>query len=424
VLLLILAWWARRGGEEGRILLPFLQHLMLHPKWVFDWRPHHAATAASNPNNPRQSLIPAHARWITAAMLALAGASMAISSMRLIQLVWCDNSQFVARFSLAHGRDIYALICIWLLFGCVSLVGYLRVSVATRRYMIYRHFYLTGLVHGRSDMSWRIPAWGISLLLAGVFVGYWYSIKPVSVDSGVPWMLSAGILAVGIGFLMALAWQVRQLTRFTTWLAGCIALVNRRPDFKEWPSPDAIRERPQTPFNLHLRRFRDVSALSLRSPRRWARLAASLVVDGGVDRWHDLSVSANDFEAWQQQLIAEMRLVVVALRTSTWCVMLAPLAVLLAMAVYPPVFERLLTSVSVMVLLVAFFWMIYAVLRLEKDPMLGAMFTREGESLSFGGALRALWPKIVAIGVLLLPLVAPDAWGWLHTIIRSVNSAG
>jgi len=96
----------------------------------------------------------------------------------------------------------------------------------------------------------------------------------------------------------------------------------------------------------------------------------------------------------------------------------------LAMAVYPPVFERLLTSVSVIVLLVAFFWMIYAVLRLEKDPMLGVMFTREGDTLSFGSALRALWPKFVAVGLLLLPLVAPDAWGWLHTIIRSVNSAG
>jgi hypothetical protein len=237
-------------------------------------------------------------------------------------------------------------------------------------------------------------------------------------------MLSAGILAVGIGFLTALAWQARQLTRLTGWLVGCIAPVNRRPGITGWPSPDAIRERPQTPFNLQLRRFRDVSALSHRSPRKWARLAARLAVDGGVGNWQNSSVDATDFEAWQQQLVAEMRLVVVALRTSTWCVMLAPLAVLLAMAVYPPVFERLLTSVSVMVLLVAFFWMIYAVLRLEKDPMLGVMFTREGVTLSFGSALRALWPKFVAIGLLLLPLVAPDAWGWLHTIIRSVNSAG
>lgn len=41
--------------------------------------------------------------------------------------------------------------------------------------------------------------------------------------------------------------------------------------------------------------------------------------------------------------------------------------------------------------------------------MLGPMFTRHGNGLSFGGALRALWPKVAAMGAVLVPLVLPQA---------------
>ena len=86
--------------------------------------------------------------------------------------------------------------------------------------------------------------------------------------------------------------------------------------------------------------------------------------------------------------------------------------------------ERLLTSIAIFQLLASFLVTIYVVLRLEQDPMLGPMFTRDGDSLTFGGALRALWPKFVAMGLVLIPLAAPDVWTWMHGLIRSINSFG
>jgi hypothetical protein len=50
------------------------------------------------------------------------------------------------------------------------------------------------------------------------------------------------------------------------------------------------------------------------------------------------------------------------------------------------------------------------------------MFTLHGDRLTFGSALSALWPKLVALGVVLAPLVLPDMWGWLHSVVKSINT--
>ena len=77
-----------------------------------------------------------------------------------------------------------------------------------------------------------------------------------------------------------------------------------------------------------------------------------------------------------------------------------------------------------MLLLLSFSATILVVLRLEKDAMLGLMFTNDGNTLTFGGALRALWPKFVAMGLILVPLAAPDVWSWMYGLVRSINSFG
>ena len=88
--------------------------------------------------------------------------------------------------------------------------------------------------------------------------------------------------------------------------------------------------------------------------------------------------------------------------------MLAPIAVLMAMSTYPPLLEPRMTMIAIVQLVASFGYGVYLVLCLEQDLMLGPMFTRSGDHLSFGGSLRALWPKFLAMGVVLVPLVMPD----------------
>jgi hypothetical protein len=81
-----------------------------------------------------------------------------------------------------------------------------------------------------------------------------------------------------------------------------------------------------------------------------------------------------------------------------------------------------MTMIAIVQLVASFGYGVYLVLRMEQDMMLGPMFTRTGDQLTFGGSLRALWPKFLAMGIVLVPLVMPDVWRWLLGIVRSINS--
>jgi hypothetical protein len=96
--------------------------------------------------------------------------------------------------------------------------------------------------------------------------------------------------------------------------------------------------------------------------------------------------------------------------------------VLIGLEVYPPYDQRLQTTLSVTMIIAGFLLVIYQALRLERDPLLGRMFTLHGDRLSLGSALSTLWPKLIAAAVILMPVFFPDIQTWLSNMIRSINS--
>jgi hypothetical protein len=77
---------------------------------------------------------------------------------------------------------------------------------------------------------------------------------------------------------------------------------------------------------------------------------------------------------------------------------------------------------SFAMIIAGFLTVMYQALRFERHPLLSRMFTQHGDKLSLGGAFGALWPKLIAASVILVPVLFPDVQAWLHTLIRSINS--
>jgi hypothetical protein len=92
------------------------------------------------------------------------------------------------------------------------------------------------------------------------------------------------------------------------------------------------------------------------------------------------------------------------------------------MDVYPAPWERLQTIISISLIAATFMAIMYVVLRLERHPLLSRLFTLHGASLSLGGAFGALWPKLIAAVIILIPVLFPDVMEWLYTLLRSINS--
>jgi hypothetical protein len=421
-----------QGSDRGKVVLPCLRGLVYDFRaasagmW---WRTRHrrrAEPAAMKPNPAAvASLVPACRRAYLALMMALGVAVLAIAAYRGLYLI-VSSREGVPKspcfFMLAHGRDGFALACIWMLYAALCIVAYMRLNVSNRRYAIYNAAFARN--SRRTSRGTRVItgiSWAVPVICGLATMGMIQSIhgRAVSVDRNEVWWMAAIVMATGLAFVVNLFWQMRLLGNLSLSLTRTIAPVQARRGIADWPRPCAIRESPQTPFNLTLREYRrDMPALLRNSPRIWAAQTLQVMTDGGegMNPWQ--------FERWTEQLVAELKLCVVTLRTCAWCAMLAPVSVLIAMSVYPPAYERLLTSIAIMLLLLSFAATILVVLRLEKDAMLGLMFTNDGNTLTFGGALRALWPKFVAMGLILVPLAAPDVWSWMYGLVRSINSFG
>jgi hypothetical protein len=184
-----------------------------------------------------------------------------------------------------------------------------------------------------------------------------------------------------------------------------------------WPSPVLLNELPRSPFSLHFRE-RDLTALNRESTEVWADHTREFLRGG----WSFSPKSGYTFERWQARLVAEMRCAAVAVRSAAWCGILAPIVVLLTMSVYPPFDQRLLTTASVTLIVIGFAMTIYIALRLEQHPLLGRMFTQHGDKLTIGGAFGALWGKLVAASIILIPVLFPDFLDWVHGLLQSINS--
>ncbi|MDI9239731.1 hypothetical protein QLQ15_12535 [Lysobacter sp. LF1] len=430
IFFLLVGVWLLKVARSGGVMSNFVQRVILDSRWLTrlftregtQRRAARASASASANDDAIASLAPP--RWgLQVSLVAIAGIVVILSGLRLLQVTsWGGGGEHFdpclgeqsCRFSLAHGRDIFAVLCIGGLYACMALIGIIRLCVAGRRYDVYGQE-LGWPGAGESERPWLIPV-SLMLLVVGVF--FLTDAKPISIDGWEPWLFAMVVLICGATFLVTLGWHMRNLGRLTLRLSRCIPSVQKRKGLSDWPSPQTVQQPTQTAFNLSLSR-NDVRALRNQTPREWLRETQRVIGSSGL-----YPPTGSAFDSWQSQLVAELKLLVVAIRLSAWCAMAAPLAVLLMMSAYPPVYTRWLKAMSIALLLVGFLSTTIVVLRLEKDTMLGPMFTRHGDDLSFGGALRALWPKFVAMAAVLIPLVLPDAMDWLNALIRSINSLG
>lgn len=413
--------WLVFGSNRGRWVFSLGRQLLYDTRFT---RKRTTDSAIDPAEMAGMSLVPKGDHVWTALLIALSLLAVTVSLKGLWGvLTWvptCTGDDCTDPM-LAHGRDRLALACLWLLYGCAAVVGLVRVQILDRRLNLYiRHLSPHHLRPQFAAWTDARHAWiFVALLFAGVMTVQWrMNPRATSVDPTWPWAFAVVTLTLGVIFLVHLVRQHRLQRRLSIFLAATVDPVCAMRKLQKWPTYTATGEPPTTPFNLKLRRVLDLPPLTWLTPREWANQTRDLI-DGKPEAGFD---SDEEFMKWQSRLVAEMKLTATTIRTSAWCAMLAPVAVLLATTVYVPIYEGFTTGICIALLVLGFATTVYIVLRMEADPMFGPMFTRDGDQLTFGGGLRALWPKFVAIGLVLLPLVAPDMWRWLHGLLRSVNS--
>jgi hypothetical protein len=247
--------------------------------------------------------------------------------------------------------------------------------------------------------------------------------------------MSLLLLPVGAWFLAQFWTQTRHWSELTLAFGSTLELVSTKiattkgSDELRWPSPIVIGGPPQSPYSLQFRE-RDLETLCpLNDDQQWESDTRSLrsgkwpFAEGISPESEGISAQfeRTRFLKWQARLVAEMRYASVAVRSAAWCGILAPTAVLIGLNVYPPYDQRLQTTIAVAMIITGFLLIMYQALRLERDPLLSRMFTLHGDRLSLGGAFGALWPKLIAASVILIPVLFPEISASLFNMIRSVN---
>jgi hypothetical protein len=322
----------------------------------------------------------------------------------------------------------------FLIYVAVAIVGIRRLQLWRNRYNSYlgtgceknRTLYDDKCQGGQGASKLELFIWlGISIALGlAVLIGV-FAI-PTSVDNLLPpTIVSFLLLPIGAWFLVQLWKQWRNWTHFAMVLGQTMSFVSEKLTGKHfsssegWPNPLATGDRPQSPFNLEVR-SQDLDVLR-ETPlnANWSKDTRKLIIGR---EWPFGEGKTRAFERWQAQVVAEMRFAAVAVRTCAWCAILAPTFVLIGMDVYPAPWERLQTIISISLIAATFMAIMYVVLRLERHPLLSRLFTLHGASLSLGGAFGALWPKLIAAVVILIPVLFPDVMEWLYTLLRSINS--
>lgn len=428
LLLTVISGWLYVHGRRHLIMVSALRNL--NP-WsaIREEKIRYPADAEPRIPPPRGVL-----RHAPALMLAFAVAVALIALTRFVGEIRSPTSEL--RWDLPHGRDEWALACLFLLYGCVAVIGAWRLYLWRLRY----DFFLgpeAGRAAARAPLDSGVAhqghiGFGVVVLLAMFLILLVPAIVrgvPTAVDD--PWpslVMSLLLLPLGAWFLAEFWTQAKRWSRLALILGRVMDFVATRSErpgaaargTKEdcWPSPMELGELPQAPFSLQFRR-RDLGALA-EPPGDAEWVAQTRALSEG--RWPFDEEAGATFTRWQARLVAEMRYAAVAVRTCAWCGILAPTAVLLGMSVYPPPSERLQTSASIALIVAGFALVMYVVLRLERHPTLSRMFTQHGDKLTLTSAVGALWPKLVAAALILVPVLFPDFLEWIYGLLRSINS--
>lgn len=324
---------------------------------------------------------------------------------------------------LAHGRDPSALLELCLGYGCFVAVAVLR--------LLHWNAHcdcLAEAVGKRTRFGSRLCRHGRRIALAIVVAMLLLACLGLSIPDFTPtsadgiWgPLGAAALVVGgcLCFLLLSIEGYDRWRRITLEFGKFIELVQSNTGIQHWPNPDLLDEHPCSPFNLVMR-LHDYESWRNLELSRWAAQTAQLT-GNRQEKWCFPSGKSRPFQLWQAQLVAEMKLAAVAVRTCAWCAVLGAVLALVMMQVYPPVYPRLQATTAIALLLLSSAAVVCAVLQLEKDRLLGPMFTNT-DKLTLGGALSALWPKLLALGTVLVMLLLPGAWTWLGGLIKAINS--
>jgi hypothetical protein len=314
----------------------------------------------------------------------------------------------------------------------IAILGFWRLRVWQRRYARYR---CPGNVadpdRDRRDKQTRegnsligvVGALAVLLVLgisAFVTRGLGHSI-----DS--PWpsvLVSLLLLSAGAWFLGQFRTHAQRWAQLALALGRTIEVVGENfgkvagSKDRSWPTPMALGELPQSPLSLQFR-ARDLELFGRSHyDEKWVSDTCRML----AGKWPFKGGKDPEFNIWQARLVAEMRYAATAVRTAAWCGIIAPTLVLIGMNVYPPHDERLQTILATTMIVIGFMLLMYQALRLERHPLLSRMFTQHGDEMSLGGALGALWPKVVAALVILVPVLFPDFMAWIQSMVRSINS--
>lgn len=425
ILIVAIAWWLQRHGRVHLIMLQPLRHLNPFPGVrEADFQPD---TAEQESSTDMKSLAERLNKMLSILLMAVGVVVSCTAAWRLLFV-------FEKRWSwpLAHGRDQAMLGCLVLVFISIAVVAGWRIYLwQGRRRALPQSF---GHVRATASAAPAIRKYGratpglaavviVLLVFASLFSGL-----PASVDSPVPAMLTGvTLILVGIWFLAELLYESNRLAQLALRLAPTldwpakhkqespVRPTNPAPA-DSWASPMRLAALPQSPFSLRFRK-RDLAALLAYPDDEWKKQTRELVQ--GTWPFKDQGVS---FEDWQARLVAEMRYALAAIRCCAWTAILAPTVVLLATGIYPPFNERLVTTSSVLLIFAAFAVTMYVIIKFEQSPLLGRMFTLNGDRLSISGAIGALWGKLIAAAVILIPVLFPDVLSVIYRLLQSIDS--
>ncbi len=369
-------------------------------------------------------------RWLPVVLFGLGMSLVLIATWRYL-IIWLP-APWRLTWDLPHGRDPVALLGLFLLYSAVALIAAWRMRLWRQRSIGHIRMLpkpapsmakaLTAREEGKSALG--AVAVGLAfLLMLSLFSGL-----PTAVDSPLPAALFDNLLLLAAIWFLAELWsEYRRLALFAYCLLPIADLPARPPakgarpvagaDGVSWASPAHLQTLPQSPFSLHFRR-RDLAATLAYSDQVW-RWQTRQLLDGG---WPFAAGSARNFDAWQARLVAELRYGTTAVRSCAWAAILAPTTILLGMAVYPPFEQPLMTTAAVLLIFIAFALVMYVVVKLEQHPLLGRMFTQHGDRLSIGSAVGALWGKLAAAALILVPVLFPELLSGLHELLESINS--
>jgi len=400
-ILVVSLWLRRNGGERALLIFPIRRYALRMMCLPSD------ATSPSS-GEARSGAVLA---WVA---MALTG--FCISVIKAIASVLPRSN---ADTDLAHGQAVWVLVALSLGYGCFIVLAMFRMREwndhCTQLSKYFRNDMPLGMrlrYHGERYAAAAVIA---TLLALGLCVG---DLDPVIVGNAwVSELAGAFMLCGSVFFLTLYSEAYDRLCRISMEFDRVVPLIRGNSVWTDWPTPCLLRERPVSPFNITMR-LTNYLAWKRCPTGEWAKYAQQLL-DG---QWCFGPSSDISLEVWQASLVAEMKFAVTAMRTCAWCAVMGATLAMLLIQVYPSAYPRLQATAGVVLLVLGFAGVVYVVLKLEKDRFLGPMFTNGKDSLTFGGALSALWPKLLVLASILVMALVPSVWDWVGGLIKAVNS--